>query len=152
MTKPISDEADEARESGVMELLDVAQCWRLLSGNDVGRLAMAVGGEVDIFPVNYVVDDTSVVFRTAPGTKLIEVVIGGPIAFEADGYDAAAGQAWSVVCKGTAQRIEDRAGLDSAEALGLVSWNNAPKEEFVRITPTQVTGRRYHVYRKGAEA
>ena len=38
-------------------------------------------------------------FRTAEGTKL-RAAVGRDVAFGADGYDAGAGQVWSVVVKG----------------------------------------------------
>jgi hypothetical protein len=40
-----------------------------------------------------------VLFRTAEGTKL-RAAVGRDVAFGADGYDAGAGQVWSVVVKG----------------------------------------------------
>lgn len=135
-----------ARASGAMEILTEADCWTLLAGAEVGRLAVAVAGEVDIFPVNYVVDDRTVVFRTAAGTKLAEVVISGTVAFEVDGYDRDQGRAWSVVCKGRATHLDTFAEIYRAEALPLVPWHPSPKDQFVRIRPRTVTGRRFTVF------
>jgi len=50
------------------EALAPNECWDLLRTADVGRLAAAVANRPDIFPVNFVVDNASVVFRTAEGT------------------------------------------------------------------------------------
>src|SRR4051794_22600393 len=85
---------------GSAVVLEADECWLLLSSAAIGRLAVSVAGDVDIFPVNYVVDDGALVFRTAEGTKLVELVIAGRVAFEVDGLDPAAGEAWSVVIKG----------------------------------------------------
>jgi nucleotide-binding universal stress UspA family protein len=74
--------------------------WTLLPSAGVGRLGVSVAGEPDIFRVNFAVDQETVVFRTAPGAKLANVAIGQVVAFEVDGYDAEAGEAWSVVVKG----------------------------------------------------
>ena len=45
--------------------LDERDCWEMLGHASVGRLAVDVGGEPDIFPINFVVDDRTIVFRTA---------------------------------------------------------------------------------------
>src|SRR6187401_2958268 len=95
-----------AGEHSPTQVLDEHQCWALLREAQVGRLAVAIANHPDIFPVNFVVDHASVVFRTAEGTKLAAAVLGQAVAFEVDGYDADAGEAWSVVVKGRAKELE----------------------------------------------
>ncbi len=136
-----------AKESGLTEILDEDQCWELLSGVEVGRLAIAAAGDVDIYPVNFAIDDHDLVFRTAEGTKLLEVVLAGRVAFEADGYEPEHGRAWSVVIKGEAQYLERFSEIYQAQNLPLFPWNAAPKERFVRIVPRKITGRRFTVYK-----
>ena len=80
-------------------------CWALLRSQEVGRLAVSIADRPEIFPVNYVVDHGTVVFRTAEGTKLAGAVQGDAVAFEADGYEPDTGEAWSVVVKGHAEEI-----------------------------------------------
>lgn len=128
-----------------MEALDPAACWDLLRSAVVGRLAIAITNHPDIFPVNYVVDHGSVVFRTAEGTKLAGAVLGPAVAFEADGYDPDGGVAWSVVIKGRAVEIDQMLGRFDAADLPLFPWHAAPKHRFVRIEPESITGRRFHV-------
>ena len=77
----------------------VPECWTLLRSTPVGPLAKVVDGRPDIHPVNHLVDHGTVLFRTAEGTKL-RAAVGHDVAFEADGYDAGAARAWSVVVKG----------------------------------------------------
>lgn len=125
--------------SDALHELDAAQCWARLRGEQLGRLAMSVGDEVDIFPVNYVVDGDSLVFRTAPGTKLFEAVVSTYVAFEIDGHTEA--DAWSVVAKGPAARLERQAEIEAAELLPLSPWAPTLKYTFVRITPTSLSGR-----------
>ena len=128
-----------------MTILEANACWELLRRADVGRLAVSIGGRPDIFPVNFVVDHGSIVFRTAEGTKLAAAVLGRAVAFEIDGYDADAGNAWSVVVKGRAGEIERMQDVYEALDLPLFPWNAAPKHRFVRIEPEDVSGRRFHV-------
>ncbi len=59
-----------------VEVLDPNECWALLRGSVVGRLAISIANHPDIFPINYVVDHGTVVFRTAEGTKLAGAVLG----------------------------------------------------------------------------
>jgi nitroimidazol reductase NimA-like FMN-containing flavoprotein (pyridoxamine 5'-phosphate oxidase superfamily) len=125
-----------------IDALDTDECWRLISRFDVGRLAVSISNLPDIFPVNYVVDDGTIVVNTAPGTKLAAAVLGRGVAFEVDDLDHASHTGWSVVVKGTASEIEDLAGLMDAEDLGIETWATSDKTRFLRITPDEVTGRR----------
>lgn len=128
-------------------VLDAAACWDRLAGEEVGRLAVAVGGYPEIFPVNYAVVDETIVFRTAEGTKLLAVTIGPAAAFEVDGFDATAGLAWSVVVKGTAAEVPVHEQPDD-DAFPVFPWSGAPKPRFLRITPVEVTGRELQVVRR----
>ena len=69
-------------------ILDSDECWALLGSTEVGRLAVSIANHPDVFPINYVVDHKTIVFRTAEGTKLAAAVLGTAVAFEIDGYDA----------------------------------------------------------------
>lgn len=130
-----------ATDRDPISVLNRDEAWKLLARRSVGRLAVSVTGQPDIFPVNFHADETSIVFRTAPGSKLLDVTINMAVAFETDGYDT--DEAWSVVVKGTARVLEKQAEIFAAEALGLRSWIPTVKPIFVRIVPTEVTGRRF---------
>src|SRR5688572_16688942 len=129
-------------------ILETNTCWELLRSSEVGRLAVSIGNHPDIFPVNFVVDHGTVVFRTAEGTKLAAAVLGTAVAFEVDGYDADAGEAWSVVIKGRAVEIERMQDVFDALELPLFPWHASPKHRFVRIEPEEVSGRRFDVVDK----
>ena len=126
-------------------VLSTHECLDLLRTADVGRLAVSTTNLPDIFPINYVVDRGTVVFRTAEGAKLAAAVLGQGVAFEVDGVDAAAGEAWSVVIKGHAIEIELRQDLVDALDLPLFPWQAAPKHRFVRIEPVDISGRRFEI-------
>ena len=128
-----------------MTILDETTCWELLSTADVCRLAVAVGNDLEVFPVNAAVDGGTLVFSTGEGTKLAAVPIARSVAVEADGYDAATREAWSVVVKGYAERLEHFYDIERAESLALRSWSDHPKQWFVRVTPRSVSGRRFAV-------
>lgn len=127
-------------DDAVIELGE-AEVWELLRSTPIGRLAAAAGGELDIFPINYVVDGSTLIFRTAPGTKLIELTVNNTVAFEIDGWTEHG--AWSVVMKGLAEQLEHGADIDHADTLPLTPWIPTLKTRYVRITPTEIRGRRF---------
>jgi len=129
----------------IVDHLTDDQCWELLDAAEVGRLAVNIAGHPDIFPINFVVDGRSLVFKTAPGTKLAGAVLSVHVAFEIDGYEPDRRSAWSVVVKGEAREIQGMQELFDAEDLPLFTWIASAKPNFVRIEPESVTGRRYHV-------
>ena len=128
-----------------MIVLEEDECWRLIREADVGRIAVAINGRPDIFPINHTVDGQTVVFRSQAGTKLAAAVLGKAVAFEVDGYDPWTGDAWSVVVKGQAVELETLEELLHAEELPLFPWAAFPKPRVVAIIPDEVTGRRFHV-------
>jgi nitroimidazol reductase NimA-like FMN-containing flavoprotein (pyridoxamine 5'-phosphate oxidase superfamily) len=128
-----------------MQELDESTCWELLRSEEVGRIAVAIANHPDIFPINYVVDHGTLVFRTNEGTKLAAAVLGVGVAFEVDGYDREAGEAWSVVLKGRAREISQLLSRFEAADLPLFPWHAGEKHCFVRIEPEEISGRRFTV-------
>jgi len=127
------------------EALTTDECWALLDSTTVGRLAIDIAGKPDIFPINYVADGNSLLFRTGAGTKFAASALLHHVAFEIDGYEASKRTAWSVVVKGHADEVTGMEQVFAAEDLPLFPWAAHPKPNFVRITPTEITGRRFHV-------
>lgn len=125
----------------VVTTLSEEECWNVLSRFELGRLALAVDGEPEIFPVNYIVDGPRVLFRTAPGSKLAELAVNPRVAFEVDDFDGTT--AVSVVLKGLATRLELQREIDLADGLGLKPWIPTLKYRWVRIAPTSISGRRF---------
>jgi nitroimidazol reductase NimA-like FMN-containing flavoprotein (pyridoxamine 5'-phosphate oxidase superfamily) len=129
------------QNAGGMVHLEAQECWSLLGRAQVGRLAVANGDDVDIFPVNHLVDEKRVLFRTAPGTKLLEIASGRNVAFEVDDWSDE--EAWSIVVKGRAEELDYPSALRHAKRSGLESWAPDEKSHYVQITPTRITGRRF---------
>lgn len=125
------------------EVLNVHDCWKYLRSASVGRVAVTVGVGLEIFPVNYVPNYGTVVFRTGSGTKLDAVLGGSPIALEADGLNTYGTIAWSVVIKGTAAVVDSQEDFQEAADAGLSPWETGSKDHLVRVTPTEVSGRRF---------
>ena len=116
-------------------------CWGYLDTAEVGRLATSVNDQPEVFPVNYVVDGQSIVFRTAAGSKLEDIVPNNRVAFEADGWTEEAG--WSVVLRGKAEIITDDAELALCDKMPLLPWVPTVKRNYVRVEADQITGRTF---------
>lgn len=117
------------------------QAWKLVEGTKHGRLVVTVGGEPDIFPVNYAVADRKLYLRTAPGNKLAELTINSQVLFETDGILSE--EAWSVVVRGTARALGQSSEIAAAESLNLKPWVPTLKDFYVEIEPTSVSGRHF---------
>jgi nitroimidazol reductase NimA-like FMN-containing flavoprotein (pyridoxamine 5'-phosphate oxidase superfamily) len=127
------------------EILETNQCLDLLRSISVGHLAVSMDDTPQVFPINFTVDHGSIVFRTGEGTKLRTLRAQPKVAFQADGVNPETGMAWSVMVQGRAELfagIEET--LDSFN-LRLFPWESGPKDQFVRIVPTTMTGRRFKV-------
>lgn len=116
------------------------ECWALLGHEEFGRLAFRLVDEVHLVPLNYLVDDGTLLFRTAPGAKLLAAELESDVAFEIDWHDDRA--AWSVVARGHIRRL-DESEEDRVDALPLRSWVDPPKYDVIQLVPTSVTGRRF---------
>jgi nitroimidazol reductase NimA-like FMN-containing flavoprotein (pyridoxamine 5'-phosphate oxidase superfamily) len=95
-----------------------------------------------VFPVNYVLDRHTVVFRTEAGTKLHAVGLGHRVCFEVDEADAAARTGWSVVVRGELAEVTGRSELARLRKLPLQVWAPGARSRYVRILPAVLTGRR----------
>jgi uncharacterized protein len=122
--------------------LTKSECFELLSGERLGRVAVVDDQGPIIFPVNFVLDRHMVVFRTDEGTKLAAAARGGRVAFEVDGADEAAHTGWSVVVRGEATEVTDPAELARLRKRRLSPWAPGAKSRYVRILPAKLTGRR----------
>lgn len=125
-----------------LEVLSEDECWRLLAEQRVGRLGVAIMNAPEIYPINYVVDDRTIVFLTAEGTKFAAAVLGAAVAFQIDQADPDLHTGWSVMVRGTAVEIERMDDLIRAEELPLTTWTTGRKTRYVRIHPLAVSGRR----------
>jgi len=121
--------------------LDTAECWRLLAGQNLGRFAVQGGDGVDVFPINYLVHENALYFRSAPGSKLIDLTHAPVVAFEIDGQ--LAHYMWSVVVHGVASRLDSDAEIEESGVMKLQPWYPDAKFNYIRITPSTVSGRKF---------
>jgi nitroimidazol reductase NimA-like FMN-containing flavoprotein (pyridoxamine 5'-phosphate oxidase superfamily) len=129
----------------VPHLVDLTEdeCLDLLRFHSVGRIAVVREDRPLIFPVNYILDNRTVAFRTDAGTKL-DWASMGPVAFEIDMTDAIYHEGWSVVVAGTGRDITE--GLDDwserVSAHVLTPWAGGAKDHWVAIASPVFSGRK----------
>ena len=129
-----------------IERLTEGQCWELLCSNESGRLAVRLGDGVDIFPINYLIKDQTIYFSSAPGSKMVELTANPQVALEIDGILDR--QRWSVVVKGAAERLSTSTEIEWSGISGLHTQEPNDKWNYVRVQPSEVTGRRFTSRRK----
>jgi nitroimidazol reductase NimA-like FMN-containing flavoprotein (pyridoxamine 5'-phosphate oxidase superfamily) len=133
-----------ARDRHGTEILDYATCLELLGGRAVGRVAFVDAGTPMIVPVNYALDGTAIVFRSAIGAKLDAAERGHAVAFEIDDHNPAAQTGWSVVATGITELVDDPGDVERLDARPVESWalTGANATTWVRLRTDTITGRR----------
>ncbi|WP_328362350.1 pyridoxamine 5'-phosphate oxidase family protein [Mycobacterium sp. NBC_00419] len=128
-------------EQGPITVLSADESWDLLNSVALGRLVTHIGDQLEIFPVNFVTQNRTLLFRTAEGTKLFSTVMNDKVLFEVDDHTTSEG--WSVIVRGTAQVLTAADDVHEAERAQLLPWVATEKLRFVRVTPSEVSGRRF---------
>jgi nitroimidazol reductase NimA-like FMN-containing flavoprotein (pyridoxamine 5'-phosphate oxidase superfamily) len=131
----------------VIEELGRGECLRLIAAGGVGRIAYTSRFGPAVLPVNYILYEGAILFRTAQHSPLDEDLRTGitnadyKVAFEIDDIDMGAGQGWSVLVQGPAHHVTG-AEREAALNAGVEAWAPGDRELFVRIVPSRITGRR----------
>ena len=121
--------------------LSPEECLHRLRSTNVGRLAVATPLGPRIYPVNYVVDNLSVVFRTNPYGTLGTFGWGFEVAFEVDQTNETTKHGWSVVLLGRG-RLLDKPEVEAlARGNGLESWAGGDRSLYVRLGWRHISGR-----------
>jgi nitroimidazol reductase NimA-like FMN-containing flavoprotein (pyridoxamine 5'-phosphate oxidase superfamily) len=122
-----------------LEVLDRADCVRLLHTVSLGRVGITVGALPTILPINFRVDGDRIVFRTGVGTKLDAATRGAVVAFEADDFDPMYHSGWSVVVTGVAREVNDP---DDQAMHTTPRWAPGQNERLVAVSMDEISGRR----------
>ncbi len=131
-------------EEDVFRQLTEEECWEALRDEEFGRMAYLLGGQVNLVPINYAVDGSTLLFRTAEGSKLLGVVMHPEVVFEIDRYDDST--ALSILVRGNARVLEEDEEHRS-ENVPLRPWLDTLKYNVVEIAPTEISGRQFNLTR-----
>lgn len=124
-----------------LEDLTPEDCLALLAQHRVGRLAVAVPGSSPlVVPVNYVMDNRAVVFRTDHGEKLASLH-GQPVSFQIDEIDPLHRTGWSVLVRGVAHEATHW----EVDHLTVDPWAPGRRDRWVRVVPSTISGKRISV-------
>lgn len=119
--------------------LSAEECWSLLSGAEVGRVAWHSEEGVTVIPVNFSVADSVITFRTREGAKLAQLTQPTEVAFEVDEIDLETAIGWSVLARGTTAAV---AGTPSVSGLA------GDRPVGIALTVRTISGRVLSGYRK----
>ena len=140
----------------VVEILDEAECLSLIAGGGVGRIGYTSRFGPAVLPVNYHLYKRTIVFRTGLHSSMVEDLRTGiadaefNVAFEIDEIQRDTQEGWSVLVQGPAHFVDTREELAPIAELGVQAWAGGPKEQFIRVIPIHIGGRRIH--RTGGQA
>jgi nitroimidazol reductase NimA-like FMN-containing flavoprotein (pyridoxamine 5'-phosphate oxidase superfamily) len=124
------------------EVLDDAECLRLLAAEPVGRLALTAAALPVVLPINFTLADRTIVFATEPGLKLNSARASVIACLEVDGFDRWAHSGWSVLATGRLAEITDPSRLAEAKGLPLSPWAAPHANHYIELSVELLSGRR----------
>lgn len=125
---------------GHLREMSTAECLELLADHQVGRVAYCDDSGPVVLPVNYVLDQGTVLIHVAPYSALASRLHASAAAFELDEFDEYTESGWSVLVRGSADYVEADDLPEDDE--GLHPWAEGLRTLHVRITPHDISGRR----------
>jgi len=120
--------------------IDRAECLELLANQRVGRVAYCDDLGPVVLPVNYALDQETVLIQISPHSTLARNLRSARASFQIDEFDYYNQSGWSVLVRGDAAYVDDAdlpADDDRPHA-----WAEGERTLHVRITPHDISGRR----------
>jgi nitroimidazol reductase NimA-like FMN-containing flavoprotein (pyridoxamine 5'-phosphate oxidase superfamily) len=131
---------DERWFPGHLRELDPADCLELLAERQIGRVAYCDDLGPVVVPVNYVLDQGTILIQVSPHSTLAARLRDSRAAFQIDEFDDYTQTGWSVLVRGDAAYV-DAADLPGADDRPH-TWAEGQRNLHVRITPHDISGRR----------
>lgn len=122
--------------------LEPEECDALLAQADLGRLGVIQDGRPLVFPVCHVYTGGVLAFPTNVGTKLHAALSWPYVSFEVDGIEDDGLTGWSVMVAGRAELVDAAEDVAAYTALRDVPWRTSPSLRWVRVVPSEISGRR----------
>lgn len=133
----------QTRRPGDLVPIEPEECLRLLGSVGISRVGFVTNDGPDVLPVNHLVHDGRIVFRSAPGSKLGIAAAGARVAVEADDISETTNTGWSVVAYGEARIVTDPERLEALHLVDFAPWASPDlRDHWIEIDPDRVTGRR----------
>ncbi len=129
------------RPRQALELTE-GECWQLLRNTSLGRVVFTHHAMPAIRPVNHLVDDKAIVFRSQLGAAIVSRAAAGDgtvVAYEVDDLDATRHTGWSVIVTGLARLVREPAAIERYERL-LEPWIAGQMDHVISIEPRFISG------------
>ena len=121
--------------------LTESECLDALARRKIGRIGFCTADGPRVFPVNYAMDGTSLVFRTSPYGSIAREIAGRrDAAFEVDHLDDQEKLGWSVLVVGRLEAVNDPHELLSL-AENPQPWAGGSRGLYFRLHCRLITGR-----------
>lgn len=120
--------------------IDEDTCLRLLAEERVGRLGLSAGSLPVILPVNYVLRDRTIVFRSEEGDKTRAAAHGSVACLEIDRVDRFEHSGWSVLATGRLSLVPPDL-TDEYERLPVAPWALKGPSRFIELSIELLSGR-----------
>ncbi|MBQ0890649.1 DUF1918 domain-containing protein [Streptomyces sp. RM72] len=124
--------------------LDEEEERALLSTHGVGRLALNTPDGPAVFPLNYVVSEGDIAFRTDPdAATATAAAVDSQVAFEVDHIDEPMSQGWSVLVVGRCRAVTDpEEARRLAQHAHTEPWPGGRRTMWLAVETERLTGRR----------
>ena len=124
-----------------VEDLDPATCQRLISTVPFGRIASTDRGLPKIVPVHCTVRGDEIIIGTIQAHNTVRIRPGDIVAFEADTFDPATSEGWSVGVVGPCRVIADDVEIDELDALAFTPWSFEDGGRYIGLPLHRIYGR-----------
>jgi nitroimidazol reductase NimA-like FMN-containing flavoprotein (pyridoxamine 5'-phosphate oxidase superfamily) len=125
-----------------LEIVNRAECLRLLQSVPIGRLVYTDGGLPAVRLVSFLLDGDTIVFSSGSGDKLRAAERGDVVAFEADEVDLERHTGWTVTAIGHLSVVTAEETAELRRTLPVRSWLPMDDPQLVRLGVESVHGRR----------
>jgi hypothetical protein len=126
----------------LLQVLDTAECRRLLARASVGRLAFTEGAMPTIQPASFTISNEDVLIPTGLGSKMAAGSRAAVLAFEVDDYDLIQRTGWNVTVVGPSRLISDPDQIRVLDSLGIRPWAPASSHCYIALRMAVLRGRR----------
>jgi hypothetical protein len=126
----------------LLEVLDVAECRRLLASASIGRIAFTQGAMPAIQLATYALQGEDLFIPTDLRGTMAASSRGAVLAFEVDDYDVVERTGWNVTVIGPSRLVSVPDQVRALDALGVRSWAPATTHCYIALRMAVVRGRR----------
>ena len=126
----------------MVEQLGEPECEALIAQASIGRVGFTDAAGPMILPVNYIVAEGFIAFRSDSTSMLVNVPLRA-IAFEIDGWDGPT-SAWSVVVRGHAREVTSALGerYEQLRSTAVPTFAPGPPVHWIVLEMDRISGRR----------